>query len=114
MPIRRRRRQAPTNAETAGATLTSDPVAATRRPADVTALYLSPDHTHLAVVRHRTELTIYRLDDERIGQQVVEPRVGLPSKMAWSESGQLLAFLNRHRQAEILNLADGQSLNLGD
>jgi GTPase SAR1 family protein len=34
--------------------------------------------------------------------------------MAWSESGQLLAFLNRHRQAEILNLADGQSLNLGD
>jgi Anaphase-promoting complex subunit 4 WD40 domain len=114
MPIRRRRRPATNDAITPGATLARHLDAATRNRADVTALYLSPDHTHLAVLRHGSELTIYRLDDERIGDKVAEARTGFPSKMAWSGSGHLLAFLNADNQAEILNPTDGTSLNLGD
>src|SRR6516165_9209238 len=98
MPIRRRRRAQPPLSESKG--LIPDP----NDPKVLTAVYLSPDHKHLAVVAGLDKLAVYRLDGERLGERLSEHSIyGLP-RVAWSNSGTKLAFVGR-TMAKMLDLA---------
>jgi hypothetical protein len=101
---------------TAGGGLIPDPdnnaSTKTEKP-NTTAVYLSPDHRHLAVVTRYEQLTIYRLTEEKPGKIIAEHRVRRLARVGWSSDGTLIAFVNHDHQAELLDVASGKSTLLG-
>lgn len=90
MPIRRRpRKQAkPDPTVTTGKGLIPDSGSTASQGSEKqTAIYLSPDHGHLAVVTNRGRFTLYRLNGEQIEERLGEYPVNRDPKMAWSSSG---------------------------
>jgi hypothetical protein len=104
MPIRQR--QAKQTAARAGAGLVPD-FAGPKTP---TAVYLSPDHAHLAVVTGYESLAVYRLDGELVGRKVAEAADVDPyPRVAWSDSGAALTFVSSDGEARILHIVSGKS-----
>src|SRR5689334_224478 len=78
-----------------------------------TAVYLSPDHAHLAVVTGYVNLEVYRLDGELLGRKLGEHPVERLPRVAWSDSGTALTFVTADEQARVLDIPSGNSRNLG-
>ena len=79
-----------------------------------TAIYLSPDHMHMAVVTEYAQITVYELNGERLGKKVAEHNVDRHPRVTWSASGKLLTFVDgRSGVATVLDIASGKATPLG-
>jgi GTPase SAR1 family protein len=78
-----------------------------------TAVYLSPDHKHLAVVTGYTRLAVYRLDGERLGEKLAEHEIAIGPRIAWSDSRTMLAFVDPSHKATVLDVPRGIITTLG-
>src|SRR5438105_3959878 len=101
MPTRHPRRLAGASGD--GLIPGSGAAAGISREPFATAVYLSPDHKHLAVVTGYMRLSLYRLDGEQLGEEIggswkIDP---LP-RVAWSSSGTLLAFVTIDGEAVLV------------
>lgn len=77
-------------------------------------VYLSPDDRHLAVSNSDDLLMVYRLTGERRGKLLHERPIRSRTHVAWSKSGDLLAFVGKYGEANILSVAGtGMSVDLG-
>jgi GTPase SAR1 family protein len=116
MPMRRREKTKFGSSGTAGKSLISDRGGSASRSHNEpfpTAVYLSPDQTHLAVITGYSDLALYRLEGERLGEKLADRRVDARTRVVWSNSGLILAFVNEDRQAEIILVPSGESKTLG-
>jgi len=104
-------------ADTARERLITDPYQAVPKSPNesfATAIYLSPDHMHLAVVTKYTNVAVYRLDGDRLGKKVAEHYVDRHPRVTWSDSGRMLAFVDgRSGVATVLDVARGKATLLG-
>ena len=80
---------------------------------EATAVYLSPDHKHLAVVAGFEELTIYRLVGIMLGDRVGTYRVNRLRRAVWSNSGTMIAFVDGNFRVQVVDLPTGKSRALG-
>jgi serine/threonine protein kinase len=78
-----------------------------------TAIYLSPDQMHLAVVTRYNNVEVYRLVGERLGEKIAEHHVDRHPRVTWSDSGTALAFVDENRTATILDVPSGKVTPLG-
>ena len=101
MPFRRSRKPPEPDRPTTAAEGLNGPAA--------TAVYLSPDHKHLAVVTHYEQLTIYRLAGEMLGDRLSTHKVRPLSRASWSSSGTMIAFANGAFKTEVVNILTGKS-----
>lgn len=76
---------------------------------DVFAVYLSPGGQYLAVATNNNRLIISRLDGDQVGDQLGEWRAQVGPRLAWSESGAFVAFVNADGYAEVVHLPGGES-----
>ncbi len=116
MPIRRHpRKQAkagPTVTAREGLSPDSGEIAS-RPGGKPTAVYVSPDHRHLAVVTEYTHLALYTIDGDQLGEKLGEYSVATLPRVAWSDSGSMLAFVSGSGKARILSVPSGESTELG-
>ena len=115
MPLRRPRKQARAGqTAVAGKGLIPDSDDASPIGSDkVTAVYLSPDHRHLAVVTGAVRLALYRLNGAKLGEKLSEHLITQFPRIVWSHGGAKLAFVNSNGRAEILDVPSGKSRTLG-
>ena len=115
MPMRRRPRE---QAKTDPVVVTGeglipgpgDAVSRSDETPSVTAVYVSPDHRHLAVVTDYRHLAVYRLAGEQLGEKFGEHHeIATLSRVAWSNSGATLAFVSNDGKVKILNVPSGLS-----
>jgi GTPase SAR1 family protein len=114
VPIgRRRRKQAePDPPVTAGKGLSADSDGSGEAPA-ATAVYLSPDDEHLAIVTDYRHLGLYKLNGEKLSEKLGQYAKAHLSRVAWSGSGTKLAFVNDGGKAEIVDIPSGKTTVLG-
>jgi GTPase SAR1 family protein len=75
----------------------------------VVALHLSPDGQYLAVGTGDNRLAVYRLQGERLGEQLGEWEANVDRKVTWSDSGHLLALVNTRGDVGVIHLPSGRS-----
>jgi GTPase SAR1 family protein len=116
MPIRRPRKQVETSGSEAAEKGLNQPArAVTSRPdrePTATAVYLSPDNKHLAVVTLYKELAIYRLAGEKLGERIGVYPIHQLSRATWSYSGTMIAFVDHEFNATVVNLLTCKSVVL--
>lgn len=79
-----------------------------------TAIYLSPDHMHLAVVMSYGKISVYKLDGQRLGEKVAQHDVDRHPRVTWSASGKMLTFVDgRNGVATVLDVTSGETTPLG-
>jgi WD40 repeat protein len=116
MPIRRRKQTSISPRFTAEERTISDSDRSVLRGLKkqfVTGVYLSPDHTHLAVVTEHNNISLYRLEGEQLAEKLAERRVDDRTRVVWSTHGSILAFVNEDHQAEVILVPSGKSKLLG-
>ena len=101
MPLRRSRKQPELDTPTIAEESLSGPAA--------TAVYLSPNHDHLAVVAYYEQLTIYRLAEEKLGSRIGTYKVKPLTRASWSNSGTMIAFVTDAFNAQVVDLRTGES-----
>jgi WD40 repeat protein len=83
--------------------------AATPDADQAVAIHLSPDDQYLAVVTADKQLTVYRLEGESLGEQLGSWAAEPSLKVAWSDSGESLAFVSSDGDIRIVHLPGGRS-----
>jgi hypothetical protein len=79
-----------------------------------TAVYLSPDHMHLAVVMGYEKISVYKLDGQRLGEKVAQHDVDRHPRVTWSASGKMLTFVDGGSGvATVLDVTTGETTPLG-
>jgi WD40 repeat protein len=114
MPLRRypRKQDEISSAMSSGKGLIPDPC--DTEPGSLkgpTAVYLSPDHTHLAVVTEYRNLSVYRLNEELLSKEIGRYTVAQLPRITWSNSDPTLAFVSSGR-VEMLDLPSGKLTQL--
>ncbi len=78
-------------------------------PSKVIALYLCPGDEYIAVGTEDNRLAVYRVQGERIGEQLGDWEANLSRKATWSDSGRSLAFIDRHGDVRVIHVPSGRS-----
>jgi len=79
----------------------------------VTAVYLSPNHEHLAIVTRYERLSLYKLEGNILGEKLGTYWITRFGRVAWTNSGTKLAFVNLEGKAELLDIFSRESKVLG-
>ncbi len=77
-----------------------------------TGIYSSPGYEYLAVVTGYTNLALYELHGEQLGEKLSEHSLFQLGRATWSDAGTTLAFAGSHGAA-ILNTRTGKKESLG-
>lgn len=117
MPIRRRVRNQASEGSTVGTGFPSrdrdDPKSLPSGPKDLYAVFVSPDHRHLAVIDRGYEFAVYALNGDRIGELLYTDDTNFMARVAWSPSGTKVAVVQGPYKVAVLDVATRKVTDLG-